>query len=259
MLALGEAPSDTESAHLGGCPRCTAELDALRRAVGAARSATPGDAPLATPPDEVWAGISAELGLTFDGPEPVAPSMAGEQERHSRHEQYDWHSRHEQYDRHSQSDQHSETARRIRRPLTRAAVALAACAALLGAAAGSGATWWLSDHDRPAVAGPAEPLKPLIPAAVGSVRLGDTAGHRKLDITVHGLPKTSGYFEVWLMDRNHKKLISMGVLGPDGHAVLPVPDNVDLSDYTVVDVSAQAYNGSPAHSGRSIVRGPYSG
>ncbi len=132
--------------------------------------------------------------------------------------------------------------------------------ALLGAAAGSGITWWAVDQDaQPAVAGNSRALTPLVPSALGSARVGDISGQRKLDIKVEGLPKTSGYFEVWLMDRSHTKLISMGVLGPEGHAVLPVPDNLDLKDYPYVDVSDQAYNGSPEHSGRSIVRGQFAG
>ncbi len=87
--------------------------------------------------------------------------------------------------------------------------------------------------------------------------MGDLSGQRSLDIKVEGLPKTSGYFEVWLMDRSHRKLISMGVLGADGHAVLPVPENVDLTEYSIVDVSVQEFNGSPEHSGNSVVRGAF--
>ncbi|MFH8273688.1 hypothetical protein [Streptomyces roseolus] len=46
---------------------------------------------------------------------------------------------------------------------------------------------------------------------------------------------------------------------PDGHATLPVPDNIDLNEYSVVDVSLQPYNGKPDHSGDSLVRGTYAG
>ncbi|MGW6488417.1 anti-sigma factor [Streptomyces sp. NPDC055056] len=87
----------------------------------------------------------------------------------------------------------------------------------------------------------------------------DSGGGRTLDITVKGLPSISGYFEVRLMDRTHSKLVSVGVLGPDGRAALPVPQNIDLGGCSVVDVSMQRFNGSSDHSGDGLVRGPFSG
>ncbi|MFI8233993.1 anti-sigma factor [Streptomyces sp. NPDC085900] len=81
--------------------------------------------------------------------------------------------------------------------------------------------------------------------------------HEQARVEALSVPTTSGYFEVWLMDRSHTKLVSMGVLDPDGKATLPVPKNIDLGEYSVVDVSVQPYNGKPDHSGKSIVRGRY--
>lgn len=240
-LALGGPLPPTASDHLQQCPDCAAELRELRRVVEAARAADPPDAP-GPPPPAVWAGIAAELEL---GGSPADPSPMGQ--RHGAGtgtKALPWHGR-----------LLSLAAAR------RSSLLLAVCAVILGALAGSGLTWW-SLHDDPtssAVSGTPRVLAPLIPAAAGSARLGDTGGHRSLDITVRGLPSTSGYFEVWLMDRDHKKLISMGVLGPDGRATLPVPANVDLHQYALVDVSIQSYNGSPAHSGKSVVRGPLLG
>ncbi|MFJ4809515.1 anti-sigma factor [Streptomyces longwoodensis] len=152
--------------------------------------------------------------------------------------------------------------RPVRRPrrLARFSVALAACAALFGAGAGSAVTWWVTHDDTSSTtADDGRRLDSLQPRSAGYARLAGSNARRTLDITVKGLPKTSGYFEVWLMDRSHTKLVSMGVLGPDGHAVLPVPDTIDLKEYSVVDVSVQPYNGKPDHSGDSVVRGPYAG
>ncbi|KUN40716.1 hypothetical protein AQJ30_05010 [Streptomyces longwoodensis] len=152
--------------------------------------------------------------------------------------------------------------RPVRRPrrLARFSVALAACAALFGAGAGSAVTWWVTHDDTSSTAADdGRRLDSLQPRSAGYARLAGSNARRTLDITVKGLPKTSGYFEVWLMDRSHTKLVSMGVLGPDGHAVLPVPDTIDLKEYSVVDVSVQPYNGKPDHSGDSVVRGPYAG
>jgi hypothetical protein len=38
-------------------------------------------------------------------------------------------------------------------------------------------------------------------------------------------------------------------------AVLPLPPGVDLNRYRLVDVSAEAYDGNAAHSGKSLLRG----
>lgn len=249
MVAIGEPASPTTTAHLRHCPRCAEELEAYRRVVRAGKSSAPGAADLLEPPPGLWDSVAGELGLSGapclatpgSGPGTGAPRGPARPPSGSRR---------------------TGLARG-----RRFALALAACAALAGAAAGSGATWWaLRDGTAPSArTGPADGadggtrLAALVPHATGYARLSADRGRRALDITVRGLPRTSGYYEVWLMDRSHRKLISMGVLGADGHAALPVPSTVDLDEYAVVDVSVQKYDGTPAHSGDSVVRGPYSG
>ncbi|MFE6919227.1 anti-sigma factor [Streptomyces rubiginosohelvolus] len=260
LIALGDAPPSVGSEHLNECSRCAQDLADLVRVVDAGRA--PEQQGLVEPPPDVWSGICAELNL--DSADTAEESLAqppaeGRRAVDSPERGDDIHTLWTEFDGpDSRPSSGSEPgAKRGRR---RTAFAVAAAAALLGAAAGSGITWWAVDQRaQPAVAGSSRALTPLVPSALGSARVGDVSGQRKLDIKVEGLPKTSGYFEVWLMDRSHTKLISMGVLGPEGHAVLPVPDNLDLKDYPYVDVSDQAYNGSPEHSGKSIVRGQFAG
>ncbi|MFD4025941.1 anti-sigma factor [Streptomyces sp. NPDC058576] len=259
LIALGDAPSSVGSAHVSECSQCARDLADLVRVVDAGRA--PEEQELVEPPPDVWSGICAELHLDFDDtaeerPTPL-PAEGGPAAGSARRKD----AVHVLWGDDDDPDSRSVVgngsgARRGRRT----AFVVAVAAALLGAAAGSGITWWAVDQDRqPAVAGNSRALTPLVPSALGSARIGDASGQRKLDIKVEGLPKTSGYFEVWLMDRSHTKLISMGILGPEGHAVLPVPDNLDLKDYPFVDVSVQAYNGSPEHSGNSVVRGQFAG
>ncbi|MFG2454526.1 anti-sigma factor [Streptomyces sp. NPDC048512] len=59
------------------------------------------------------------------------------------------------------------------------------------------------------------------------------------------------------MDSTHSKLVSTGVLGSEGHAALPVPQNIDLGEHSVVDVSVQRFDGSSDHPGDSLVGGPF--
>ncbi|MEU1277964.1 anti-sigma factor [Streptomyces sp. NPDC005805] len=146
----------------------------------------------------------------------------------------------------------------------RPALVLAAVCLVAGAAAGGATVRWVLEDgggDTVAATGEAHRLAPLVAGpASGTVRMEEGPGaDRRMRISVEGLPPTEGYYEVWLMDLTHRRLIAIGVLGPGGTAVLPVPDGVDLAAYPLVDVSAQAYDGDPAHSGRSVVRGPVTG
>ncbi|MEU2165973.1 anti-sigma factor [Streptomyces chengbuensis] len=233
MMALGEDTDPTVSLHLHECDTCRREYDTLRRVVSGMPTSTVPDGDLLTPPNDIWDSIAAELHI------PSQPQSSVRDDDRPL----------------------SVTRPRTLRRASRFTVALAACAALLGAASGSAITWWAThtETNAPQTVADGKPLDSLRASSAGYASLTDQSGKRSLDITVKGLPETSGYFEVWLMDSSHTKLVSMGVLGPDGHATLPVPDNIDLSEYSVVDVSVQPYNGKPDHSGDSIVRGVYAG
>nr|WP_232624706.1 hypothetical protein [Micromonospora sagamiensis] len=45
------------------------------------------------------------------------------------------------------------------------------------------------------------------------------------------------------------------MLGEGTDALLPLPPDVDLDRYSVVDVSAERYDNNTAHSGDSLLRG----
>ncbi|MFF9839158.1 anti-sigma factor [Streptomyces sp. NPDC013740] len=233
MMALGEETDPSAHLHLRECEACSLDFDTLRRAVTTLRTPS-ADGDLLTPPDDLWDSIATELRIPGET-NPSPPSQ--------------------------QSVPVSAPIPMASRRVGRFAVALAACTALLGAAAGSALTWWVthSASSTAPVVAEGKSLQSLRASSTGFASLTDRGGRRSLEITVKGLPRNSGYFEVWLMDNSHTKLVSMGVLGPDGRATLPVPDNIDLREYSVVDVSVQPYNGKPDHSGDSIVRGTYEG
>ncbi|MEB0288894.1 anti-sigma factor, partial [Cryobacterium sp. 10S3] len=74
-----------------------------------------------------------------------------------------------------------------------------------------------------------------------------------VDLTAPATPDTS-LREVWLIKADASGLISIGLL--DGNTGrFDIPDTVDLTQYPLVDISAQPNNGNPAHSGNTIVRG----
>lgn len=233
LLALGEHVDGVDDAHLAQCPQCRAELEELTGLVTTARSVTPDDAPQAPRP-RVWEAVTAELGL---GPEvPESGTGAG-------------------------------GAGAAVRPLRAAPAArrttmwLAAAAAVAGLAVGSVATALIvSSNDNGAGQVVASTTLAALPdhSGTGDAEVKGTGADRVLELDVSGLTRGNGYYEVWLLDANGKRLVSLGLL--DGNtARFPLPPEVDVRDFPVVDVSLEPADGNPAHSGDSIVRGTLSG
>jgi hypothetical protein len=77
-----------------------------------------------------------------------------------------------------------------------------------------------------------------------------------LTVSARALPEVDGYYEVWLLDAAADRVLALGPLDADGTAELPVPPGVDPYGYPHVDVSVEADDGDPAHSGVSALRGP---
>lgn len=100
------------------------------------------------------------------------------------------------------------------------------------------------------------PLEPLGGYnASGTARLESRNGGDVLAVDVSGLPSTDGYFEVWLLAPDSSSMIAIGTLGVGDTGVFPLPPGVSLSDYPIVDISDEAYDGDPTHSTDSVVRG----
>ncbi|CAM5418559.1 hypothetical protein GCM10010329_79350 [Streptomyces spiroverticillatus] len=235
LAAFALGPAETalltpaQRAHLRSCAPCRKEIDQLREAIRTARDITSDDL-LVEPPASLWESISAGL-AEQDPPDttvPEAPRGPG-----------------------------APAGRR------RPAVLLAAAALGVGMVLGGAVTHVVLDGrptsaPAPAVSGTRRSMVGLGPAraAGGTVETREEAGDgRHIVLAVTGLPAIDGFYEVWLMDRTHRKLVALGVLHLDGTATLPAPEGIDLAAYPLVDISAQDDNGDPAHSGRSVLRG----
>jgi anti-sigma-K factor RskA len=72
-----------------------------------------------------------------------------------------------------------------------------------------------------------------------------------------GLPPSGAhdYYEAWLADARGR-MVSMGTfrVGRDGHLDVHMAVAVDVSRYTLVDVSLEPDDGDPGHSDRSVLR-----
>jgi len=100
-------------------------------------------------------------------------------------------------------------------------------------------------------------------AGDGSVELRTTASRNQLEISLpSNLPQDEGsFFELWMIDPALEGMVSLGPIAVAGEAgdiqsiVVAVPESVDFERFPIVDVSVEAPDGDPTHSGQSILRG----
>lgn len=143
--------------------------------------------------------------------------------------------------------------RRARRLVLRPAVAALCGLALLAAGTGLGV---LLDRDPdPATRLVLEPVGDLDVAASGKVGVGSD----RVTVRVRGLKPTDGgeFYELWLLGAD-QELVGLGAfrVGEDGTATLRLPLPVDPGAFRYFDVSLEAGDGDPGHSGVSVLRGP---
>ncbi|MFI5953995.1 anti-sigma factor domain-containing protein [Cryptosporangium sp. NPDC051539] len=214
-----------ERAHLAECPVCGQELAALRHVIGLGREAEEDDLRPPAPPPAVWDAIRARV-PTADGSPISVEKKAGP---------------------------------RRRVPVAVAAGALGAVLGL-GVALGIGGTvgWQhLSRPDAPTRSVVASTtLAPIGSAGgTGDARLVRTGGRLALEVDVRDLPLTNGYYEAWMFVPGTTRMQAMGTVRPGEVARFPVPAGLDPAGWRGIDVSAEAFDGDPAHSATSVLRG----
>jgi anti-sigma-K factor RskA len=138
----------------------------------------------------------------------------------------------------------------VRRP------ALAAAAALVLVALGTGLVTLIAGGDGSPVAS-----REVALAAVGDGPRGAHAAARlranTMRLSVSGLPRVGagGFYEVWMM-RDATHLVALGSfrVGADGRARVDLPVTASPRRFPVLDISREAADGDPAHSGHSVLR-----
>ena len=251
LIALGEPGAD--DGHAAGCPQCQEELRQLTSVVAVARS-TPEPVQLEAPPADLWSRIAAEAGVSeahgtnrsgeihelrgvggvqvFDGAGDSGGAAGVDSDR---------------------------VVGGVRRRPTRGRVWLAA-ALIVAAAVGAGIWGGVQalTSPRTTVVGQVA-LKPLAEFPQWSTASGTAVmatGPRGQQVTVTlDAPDRAGFYEVWLLARDGRSMISLGDLGSGHTGTFEMPPGVDLSNYSRLDVSLQSYNGSPQHAKASVVRG----
>lgn len=244
LAALGERISPEDADHLATCAECTADVAELVQLVTLGREAPQELPPV---PETVWHGIRQELGMGRDAPADPPPLPA----------------------RPTATDVPAEPAQVVRmeprearpRPTRGRLVAVGAVAAAVGALLGGTVVWAVIDRpgtgagDETVVAQAVlDPLSPTV-ATPGKAQVLETSDGLVVRVDARGLSPSAGFHEVWLLDADATKLVSLGALPSGSVGTFTVPPGVTLEDFPVVDISLEPYDGDPSHSHDSLMRG----
>ena len=240
-LATAQPVPAEVAAHVATCPRCADELAVLRDVLGLVREPAPELVPV---PERVWDAVAAGI----DAPEragptppPTPPSGAAA-------------------DGTGRPASDDLAARRAGRARRRVAVGWVAGAAAAGLVLG-GVAATLLDRDPPAPAAVTVASTSLdtldTQQAMGSAEVVSHDG--RVDLAVHTggpMDPEDGYLEVWLINRDLTRMVSVGVLRPDeSDQTFAIPQELLDEGYVIVDISREGFDDRPEHSGDSIVRG----
>ena len=260
---------ESSRAHLQDCLLCRRELAGLTRTVDLARSAGDlGPAGPAVLPASIWTGIAAELGIgaetgrtqplpstdRSDVPAQRTASVATPSFGRDALSDLDASSR--TLDREQPPARSRPAPRRAtgwrRGLLVAAVVAAAAVGTVAGIQIGQ------RTDDRAAAVEYSAELKPM-PSGPADAHATATVikadGSQTLQVSARQLPLRQGYYEVWLYNPTADKMVAVGTLGAAGDGVFTLASTIDLRSYSVVDVSAQDFDGNPAHKD-SMLQGP---
>lgn len=276
LMALGESVPGHD--HVQSCDQCRQEVDELTAVVAAVRGGDANAQPvddLVDPPSSVWAAIHGELGLAADlATDPLADvtgargstaprgamlsdddvSRSGTPVRALRSVPTAAEASTESTARGEAPAQ--PTMLRPRRPRMLWAVAGAAAAGLVVGGVGVALTKSTTPADTPPPVVAEVGLDPLEGwTAEGSARVVQAAdGAHELVVDMPTKVEDAGYREVWLIDKDVQRLVSLGVMSGT-EATFAIPEGLDLAEFPVVDISLEQFDGDPSHSGDSILRG----
>ena len=256
-LALGEPASPGAAEHARGCAACSDAVAALRDTLTTLRAPVPE---LVAPPASVWDAVQRQIdaapvaaGLTEPSATPAAVRMADNTGPEDPAERHDGPT----HDSPATDDlARARTARGGRRRYPLAWVAGAAAAGLVIGIVGAR----VLDRDTSAptpVTVASTSLDTLdTQQTKGSADVVRNDGRLDLDVSTDPIDPEGGYLEVWLINKDLQRMVSVGVLPPSGtDQSFPIPQSLLDQGYVIVDISREGFDDAPEHSGDSVVRG----
>ncbi|WP_110180925.1 anti-sigma factor [Nocardioides solisilvae] len=261
-LALEDDGPETDAAraHVAGCPTCRDEVGALRETMSLVSSA--GDEALVAPPPSVWAAISAELGSTpqerpealravpppapgpvaTPAPAPVAPTV----------------------DVPTGEPRATVTDLASRRRGVPTWLATTAAAVTLLAGLGGGMLIAGGDDETPQATPTVVSTAQLASLDASAQDRGSAQVRRHDDrVVLHveaaRLDGPDGIREVWLINEDGKRMVSLGLLTRGEAGDFEFPAGLLDEGYKIVDISYEPGDGDPTHSGTSLARGTLDG
>ncbi|MBB5835721.1 anti-sigma factor domain-containing protein [Kribbella italica] len=241
-----QTPDTAAATHLQLCARCRESYAELQEIARLSKRLPR----LEQPPSELWGQINAELGLET-GPVPGTDLREdGRQEPTAL--------RPASPERTNPSPARHPEVRRFR---WRALAVAATVAAVLGAGAGVAGTLLATRDDTKAPV--AETMIRLTPLAGQSGDgnadlIRENTGDR-LKVEASGLGAGQGFYEVWMINEDGKRMVSLGVLNPQTGGTFTIPQDLTQQGYRIVDISLEPNDGNPEHSRASIIRGTLPG
>lgn len=219
-IAMGDEVAQNDADHVRDCMDCGAMVNELAGLIARVPAAV--GVAMVEPPAEVWSRISAEVSATH-----AMPASA------------------------------TETASVITpRQWSRRAWLIGAAAAGVAVGVASAQVVPMLTQPQPVVLAQTslDTLDTSQPG--GEARLINQGGSLQLSLRVSPLNPGSGFLEVWLINVDLKRMVSVGVL-PAGTTQQAFAITADLIDqgYRVVDISRELFDDRPQHSGDSLLRG----
>jgi anti-sigma-K factor RskA len=229
-LGTDDPLTAAEEKHLDSCAECRDELVELSRIAELGRNPE-HVAPQRVPTDAMWQSIQVQL--TSQATAPATTEASAEPSL--------------------SSPTVAELPRRTPRPRS---WLLVAAAAVVGLIIGVGVTT-VAVRDRVQVT--SSTALQALPGQTGqgTAELVSDQGRPELRVQIDAPPTPDRYQEVWLINTDGQRMYPLGVLPDDGRASYPLPPELagQLQGFTIVDVSIEPYDGNPAHSRESQVRG----
>jgi hypothetical protein len=249
-VALGDDPGlrpDLRE-HVRSCVECSATVASLREVVSYARAGADAP-PMVAPPKDLWSRIELEVDAhapreadaSGSGRERTAAPPAAEPDV-------------------VRPIGSAPGATRDRAPRSRFPLPWAAGLAAAGIAIGliTGRALW--QEQTPAVTRATTVATTRLDTLDTRQRLGDAALLRTddgvdLQVATSPLDAGDGYLEVWLINSDGKRMVSIGVLRGDGPERFPISQTLIDQGYVIVDISREGFDDKPEHSGDSLARG----